>query len=92
MSLNRLYYSMLKRDFEEEKGPEINKVGYTMDVSIGLLERKVGFTATIQPQPGSPDPIEDDLLVKIKEILNDNYKGFPVKVRYVGNVMKRDKE
>lgn len=94
MSLNKLYFSKLKKDFDEEKAPQVEELGYNLVSSIGLLERKiVGITATIQPLPGSPDPIEEDLLTRIKnEIITDKYKGVPVKVRYVGNVIKRGEE
>lgn len=57
MSLNKLYFSKLKKDFLNEKQPEVEELGYSIACGISLLEGKVHLAVRIQPLPGSPDPI-----------------------------------
>ncbi len=87
------YYTELKREFMDEKGPEVEAVGYHVACGLGFaegLEQKICLAVRLQPLPGSPDPIEDDLLVRIKtEILTDNYKGVPLDIRYTGVIRAR---
>ncbi len=78
-----------------EKGPEVEAVGYHVACGIGLaegLEQKVCLAVRLSPLLGSPDPIEDDLLARIKtEILTDNYKGVPLDIKYLGMIRKQKK-
>ena len=94
MSLNKLYFSKLKKDFMNEKQPEVEDLGYSMACGISLLEGKIHIAVRLQPLPGSPDPIEKDLLAKIKnEVLKDNYKGTPLDIQYIGMVyVHKDKQ
>ncbi len=79
----------------DKKGPEVEAVGYRVACGIGLaegLEHKVCLAVRLQPLLGSPDPIEDDLLAKIKtEILTDNYRGVPLDIQYLGMIRTRKK-
>lgn len=104
-SIDLRYYSKLKKEFMNEKGPEVEAVGYHMACGLSFvekkdspnvschqegLERKVCFGVRLSPLPGSPDPIEDNLLAKIKnEILTDNYKEVPLDIKYVGIIRPR---
>lgn len=79
------YYKNLKDKFSEEKRPEITKLGYNMACGLSKLEQKIHIAVRLQPLPGSPDPIDHDLLARIKnEILTDNYQGVPLDIQYVG--------
>ena len=87
MSLNKLYFSKLKKDFLNEKQPEIEELGYSIACGISLLEGKVHLAVRIQPLPGSPDPIEEGLLAKLKnEVLGEKYKGTPLDIQYLGTI------
>lgn len=90
MSLNKLDYNILKRDFIKEKQPDLEALGYHMACGISLLEGKVHLAVRLQPLPGSPDPIDDSLLERIKKkVLKDNYKGTPLDIQYVGMIHAR---
>ncbi len=90
MSLNKLYFGKLKQDFMDKKQPDLQDLGYSMVCGISLLEGKVHLAVRLQPLSGSPDPIEDDLLARIKnEILGENYQGFPLDIQYVGMIRPR---
>ena len=79
------YYHKLKKEFLRERQVDLENIGYSMACGIGQLEGKIALAIRIQPLPGSPDPIQDDLLAKIKnEILTDNYQGVPLEIQYVG--------
>lgn len=83
-------YKQLKNEFRDEKAPDVNALGYSMACGISLLEGKIHLAVRLQPLPGSPDPIDGDLLARIKtEILTDNYKGVPLDIRYVGIIHPR---
>ena len=87
MSLDKLYFSKLKKDFLNEKQPEVEDLGYSIACGISLLEGKVHLAIRIQPLPENPDPIDEGLLAKIKdEVLGDNYRGTPLDIKYIGMI------
>ena len=89
------YYRELKKEFIDEKVPAVEAVGYHVACGFGFaegLEQKICLAVRLQPLLGSPDPIEDDLLARIKtEILTDNYKGVPLDIKYTGMIRARKK-
>ncbi len=91
--INWVYYSKLKKEFMREKGLDLEELGYSMACGLNRLEGKVTIEVRIQPLPGSPDPIDDGLLEKIKnEVLRDNYKGVSLDIHYIGMISARDTE
>lgn len=82
------YYKNLKGKLSDEKRPDILKLGYNMACGIGLLEKKLCLAVRLQPLPGSPDPIEEDLFEKIKtnleDYLRDNNEDAVIDIRYIG--------
>lgn len=72
----------------EDFAPEVADLGYELSrgMSLSSLEPR------LKPLEGSPDPIPDDLLEKIRnEIVPKNYNGLPVNVQYFGKVSARKK-
>ena len=83
------YYKDLKDKFSEER-PEITQLGYNMACGLSKLEGKIHLAVRLQPLHGSQDPIDEDLLARIKnEILTDNYHGVPLDIRYIGTIRAR---
>ncbi len=77
----------LKKEIFDNCHSDIRDLGYNLMGGIG----KDSLEMRLQPLPGSPDPIQDDVWNKIKqEILGENYKGAKVNLRYVGAVRSSD--
>lgn len=86
-NVDNKYYRQLKKEFMREKQVDLENVGYSMACGLSSLEGKIAIAVRIQPLPGSPDPIEDGLLAKIKnDILGDNYKGVLLDIQYIGMI------
>ena len=91
------YYGSLKDKFAKEYCPKIEALGYNMAHGFGLnhsedplLEHRVLIAVRLQPLPGSSDPIDENLLKRIKEeILGDNYEGVKLDIRYIGRITAR---
>ena len=63
------YYSSIKKKLLEEKRPEILALGYNLACGLGKTDGKISLEAKLQPLPGSPDPINDDVFARIKDDL-----------------------
>lgn len=87
----------IKRQFAKEYGPKVEELGYFLGHGIskvGLRDKntpkseleKTCIVAYLQPKENSPDPINEDLLERIRNTLPKEYKGIPIIVEYLGIV------
>lgn len=86
------YCKDLSKKLAEEKRPEIIKLGYNIAYGVSVHEGELALAVRLSPLPGSPDPIDDDLLARIKqEILTDKYQGVPLDIQYIGIIVAAKK-
>ena len=66
--------------------PEIEALGYSLMSGLNVKDRPGTIDAIILPKETSPNPIDSNLLTRIKDqILPTNYDGLPVHVEYDPN-------
>lgn len=89
------YYSAVKKKLLKEKGPEIKALGYNLSCGLGKQGEHFSLEARLQPLPGSPDPIEDNLFTRIKgdleKYLRDNNGAVLLNIKYLGIIRVQDK-
>ena len=87
------YYSSIKKRLLQEKGPDVKALGYNLSCGLGRQEGKFSLEARLQPLPGSPDPISDDVFARIKndleKYLQDNGDDTPLNIIYTGPITAR---
>jgi len=76
----------VKKKLLLEKGSDVKTLGYNLACWLGTKEGEYSLEARLQPLPGSPDPISDDLFARIKEdlekYLRDNNENVPLNIVY----------
>ena len=78
------HISAAKVLFREEYSRRIESLGYYLMIGTDSLTFGRGLIARLQPKEGSPDPIPDNLLARIRdEVLPKTYDGIPVYVEYM---------
>ena len=82
------YYREIKERVKEEDSPEVRRLGYHVACGFGKLEEAVSIELRLSPLNESADPINKDLLEKIKTDLMDKY-NVPFNVHYVPRIVKR---
>jgi len=89
------YYSSIKKRLLREKGLDIEDLGYNLSCGLGKKDGKISLEARLQPLPGSPDPINEDLFTRIKiylEIyLKDIDENISLNLQYTGNITAQKK-
>lgn len=87
------YYIYIKKKLLREKGLDVEALGYNLSCGLGQKEGKISLEARLQPLPGSPDPISDDLFARIKKdlekYLQDNNENVPLNIIYLGSIIAR---
>lgn len=87
------YYSSVKKRLLREKGPDVEDLGYNLACGLGKVGEKISLEARLQPLPGSPNPIDDDLFARIKtdleKYLKDNGDDIPLNIKYTGAIIAR---
>ena len=82
----------LKAKFLGEFKPALETLGYNMALGISAELNQPVLEVRLQALPGSPDPIENNLLAQIKNgILPTEYHNLKVNVSYVGYATRRKK-
>jgi hypothetical protein len=88
----------IKQQFTADYRQKVEATGYFLGLGLPYIryvdpaapaseQGKHCICARLQPLPGSPDPIDQGLLGKIRdEILPKEYKGVPVYVQYIGPI------
>ena len=90
---NMKYYNSVKKRLLLEEGPEVKALGYNLACGIGKKGEKISLEARLQPLPGSPDPISEDLFARIKSDLEkyllNNGEDVPLNIKYTGVITAR---
>ena len=80
------YYSNLKEKLLQEKRADVAALGYNLACGLGKIDGKFSLEARLQPLPGSPDPISDEVFGRIKsdleKYLRDNNEDVPLNIIY----------
>lgn len=90
------YYHSVKKKILQEKRADVEALGYNLACGLGRNE-KGAYTleARLQPLPGSPDPISDDVFARIKndleQYLLDNQENVPLNIMYSGVLRTQNK-
>ncbi|MDO8510569.1 MAG: hypothetical protein Q7S55_00225 [Nanoarchaeota archaeon] len=87
------YYNYIKKKLLREKGPDVKALGYNLSCGFGKQEGTFSLEARLQPLPGSPDPISDDIFARIKndleKYLQDHNENVPLNIIYIGLITAR---
>lgn len=76
--------SAAKVSFRDAYSRNVESLGYELMVGTNSIIFGLGLIARLHPKKGSPDPIPDNLLAKIRdEVLPKIYGGIPVYVEYM---------
>lgn len=88
------YYSSIKKRLLREKSLDVETLGYNLSCGLGKKDGKFSLEARLQPLPGSPDPISEDIFAKIKTDLEAYLKeideNIPLNLQYTGNISARE--
>ena len=80
-------YGVIKQKVLEDDSKKIKDLGYSVSCGFGKLEDKLSIEVRLGPLNESADPINEDLLEKIKQDLTDKY-NVPFNVCYVPRIVK----
>jgi len=84
--INLEHYHSVKKRLLREKGIDIEDLGYDLSCCLGRVKGKVSLEARLEPFPGSPDPISDEVFSRIKNELEQYLKeineNIPLNLEY----------
>ncbi|GEM_PF-4902263 len=94
--INLEHYHAVKKKLLREKGLDIEDLGYNLTCCVARAEGKISLEARLEPFPGSPNPIDQQLFVRIKndleQYLQEINEDISINVEYSGITFGGDKE